>query len=329
MLYYPESFKVSTPTDREIQVERAFNAPRRLVFDAFTKPELVRRWLLGPPGWIMPVCEIDLRVGGRYRYVWRNESTGTEMGMGGVFREIVRPKKLVATEKFDDAWYPGEALDTTVFEESGEVTKVIVTVLYESKAARETAARSGMEHGMAAGYNRLEELLSVTPPGESNLELIAVPVIAETSPQSVATIHMAVPRGEMRLAVGPGLSEIMTAVKAQGIGPSGPWFDHHLKMDPDVFDFEICVPVSGPVTSVGRVVGRKVPAVTVAQTVYSGPYENLGAAWGEFDMWMRENGHVPAPDLYQCYELGLESSPNPAEWRTTLRRPLLSQATSE
>src|SRR5438034_438593 len=110
MLFYPESFKVSTPTDREIAIERDFNAPRRLVFDAFTKPELVRRWLLGPDGWTMPVCEIDLRAGGAYRYVWRKESTGKEMGMGGVFREIVRPDKLVATEKFDDAWYPGEAV---------------------------------------------------------------------------------------------------------------------------------------------------------------------------------------------------------------------------
>jgi len=159
MLFYPASFKVSTPTDRTIVVEREFDAPRELVFDAFTKPELVRQWLLGPEGWTMPVCEIDLREGGAYRYVWRKESTGTEMGMGGVFREIVRPEKLVATEKFDDAWYPGEALDTTVFEERGRAAKMTLTVLYESKEARDTATRSGMEHGMAAGYNRLEQLL--------------------------------------------------------------------------------------------------------------------------------------------------------------------------
>jgi uncharacterized protein YndB with AHSA1/START domain len=117
MLFYPESFKISTPTDREIEIERDFIAPRSLVFDAFTKPELVRRWLLGPDGWTMPVCEIDLRVGGAYRYVWRKDSIGKEMGMGGVFREVVRPEKLVATENFDDSWYSGEALDTTLFEE--------------------------------------------------------------------------------------------------------------------------------------------------------------------------------------------------------------------
>ena len=159
-MFYPGSFKVTTPTDREIQVTRDFHAPRRLVFDAFTKPEGVRRWLLGPPGWTMPVCEIDLQVGGAYRYLWRHEVDGREMGMGGIFREIVSPERLVATEKFDESWYGGEALDTTVFVAEGDLTKVTITVLYESMEARDIAARSGMERGMAAGYNRLEELLS-------------------------------------------------------------------------------------------------------------------------------------------------------------------------
>ena len=160
MRFYPESFTISTPTDREIRVQRDFDAPRQLVFDAFTKPELVRRWLLGPDGWTMPVCEIDLRVGGAYRYVWRKEKTGEEMGMGGVFREVARPERLVATEKFDQSWYAGEAVDTTVFEERGAGTRVILTVLYESQDARDTASRSGMERGMIAGYDRLEQLLA-------------------------------------------------------------------------------------------------------------------------------------------------------------------------
>ncbi len=158
-MFYPDTFEVSTPTDHEIHVARDFHAPRQLVFDAFTKPELVRRWLLGPPGWTMPVCEIDLKVGGAYRYVWRKAGVN-DMGMGGIFREIVSPERVVATEKFDESWYPGDALDTTVFAEEGDITKVRITVLYESKEARDTARRSGMEHGMAAGYNRLEELLS-------------------------------------------------------------------------------------------------------------------------------------------------------------------------
>ncbi len=158
-MFYPDSFRVTTPTDQEIQVTRDFDAPRQLIFDAFTKPELVRRWLLGPPGWTMPVCEIDLKVGGGYRYVWRKEGV-KDMGMGGVFREIVPLQRIVATERFDDAWYPGEALNTTVLVENGGITTVRITIRYESQEARDTARRSGMEHGMAAGYDRLEEVLS-------------------------------------------------------------------------------------------------------------------------------------------------------------------------
>ena len=165
-MFFPNSFKVSTLGDHEIQVTRDFDAPRALVFDAFTKPELVRRWLLGPPGWIMPLCEIDLRVGGSYRYVWRSEKDGSQMALSGVFREITPVERLVATERFDDPWYPGEALDTTVFVESRGVTKIAITILYESQVARDTARRSGMEHGMAAGYDRLETLL-LKLPGEA------------------------------------------------------------------------------------------------------------------------------------------------------------------
>jgi len=104
----PGSLKLTTRGDREIVMTREFDAPRTLVFDAFTKPKLVRQWLLGPPGWSMPVCEIDLKVGGQYRYVW-SHANGNEMGMGGVYREIVVLERIVATEKFDESWYPGEA----------------------------------------------------------------------------------------------------------------------------------------------------------------------------------------------------------------------------
>lgn len=159
---YPNSFQITTPTDREIVITRDFQAPRQTVFDAFTKPELVRHWLLGPSGWTMPVCEIDLRVGGRYRYVWRKEGV-KDMGIGGEFREVETPRRLVATERFDDAWYAGEALNTTTFVEAGGITKATIIVRYESQEARDTARRSGMEHGMRAGYDRLEELLLSRP----------------------------------------------------------------------------------------------------------------------------------------------------------------------
>jgi uncharacterized protein YndB with AHSA1/START domain len=154
-----ETVKVVAAGEREIIITRSFNAPRHLVFDAHTKPELVQRWLLGPPGWTMPVCEIDLRVGGKYRYVWRDKD-GNDMGMGGVYQEIVRPERLVATERFDQPWYPGEALDTSTFVEEEGRTTLTLTVLYESREAREAVLRSPMEQGLAVGFARLEELLA-------------------------------------------------------------------------------------------------------------------------------------------------------------------------
>jgi uncharacterized protein YndB with AHSA1/START domain len=153
------NLKITAPGDREIVMTRSFNAPRALVFDAFTKPELVKQWLLGPPGWTMPVCEIDPRVGGKYRYVWRNIKNGTEMGMGGVYREVAPPERIVATEKFDESWYPGGAVVTFVLTEQAGETTVTQTILYDSREAREAVLKSPMESGVTAGFNRLEELL--------------------------------------------------------------------------------------------------------------------------------------------------------------------------
>ena len=311
-MHYPDTFKVSTPSDLEIQVTRDFPAPRQLVFDAFTQPELVRRWLLGPPGWTMPVCEIDLRVGGAYRYVWQKQGV-PDMGMGGIFREIVSPERLVATEKFDEAWYPGEAVDTTVFIDKGEVTGVTITVLYQSKEARDTARRSGMEQGMAAGYNRLEEML-----------LSDEPRILRTTPLLAAVIHLTIPRSEIRSVMGPSLAEVMEAAKTQNIGPAGPWFTHHLRMNPATFDFEICVPVTAPVAPAGRVQPGSFPAMKVARTVHRGGYEGLSAAWGEFKAWISAQGHSAGPDLFESYPVGPESSQNPADWRTELTQPLIA-----
>jgi uncharacterized protein YndB with AHSA1/START domain len=156
-MMYPDSFEMSAPGDREIRVTRLFNAPRALVFEAFTKPELVQRWLLGPAGWTMPICEIDLRVGGASRYLWRHEKTGSEIGLTGVFMEIVRPERLVATERA--TWNAEEAIGTTVFTQEGSLTRMTLTMLYATTEARDAARRSGMDHGMAASYDRAEELL--------------------------------------------------------------------------------------------------------------------------------------------------------------------------
>ena len=320
MNFYPESFRLSKPTDRTIQVERDFGAAREMVFDAFTKPEWVRRWLLGPGGWTMPVCEIDLRVGGRYRYVWRNEASGMQMGMGGEFLEVVAAEKLVASEKFDDAWYPGEAQVTTRFEGRGEITRVIVEVRYESTEARDTAARSGMERGMAAGYARLEEALSEAP--AEKFEWIERPRTVETAPVSAALVHVTVPRSQIQAAMGPARAEVLAAVRACRAEVTGPWFDHHLKMSPEAFDFETGVPVSKTVPASGRVMYREMAAIRVAETVYQGPYENLSGAWREFGAWIQANGHVAGSDLYQWYEVSTDAETKPAEYRTKLWRPI-------
>ena len=155
----PGNLKLTTRGDREIVITRAFDAPRKLVFDAFTRPELLKQWLLGPDGWSMPVCEIDLKVGGKYRYVWRRDKDGTEMGMGGVYREIVAPERIVATEKFDQSWYPGESVGTSVLTEQGGKTTLTQTILYESREARDGVLKSGMEKGVVASYDRLAKLL--------------------------------------------------------------------------------------------------------------------------------------------------------------------------
>jgi len=153
------SLKITTPTERELVMTRVFDAPRSMVFDALTKPELVKRWLLGPPGWTMPVCEVDLRVGGAYRYVWRN-ADGREMGMGGTFREIRRPDRLVTTELFDDDWTGGETLVTTELVEQKGKTTLKTTVRYSSREARDGAIKTGMATGVEASYDRLEKLLA-------------------------------------------------------------------------------------------------------------------------------------------------------------------------
>jgi uncharacterized protein YndB with AHSA1/START domain len=151
---------VTANGEREIVMTRSFNAPRPLVFEALTRPELLRRWLLGPPGWEMVVCEIDLKVGGRYRYVWHREKDDSRMGMGGVYREIVAPERIVSTEVFDESWYPGEAVGTIALVEQGGRTTLTQTVLYESRDARDGVLRSPMEQGVAVSYDRLEQVLA-------------------------------------------------------------------------------------------------------------------------------------------------------------------------
>jgi effector-binding domain-containing protein len=154
--------------------------------------------------------------------------------------------------------------------------------------------------------------------------MIDTPQITESELRTTAVIHLTIPRSEIRNVMGPAIREVMEAVMAQGIGPAGPVFSHHFEMNPDIFDFEVGVPVTSPVTPVGRVQPSQLPAIKVARVVHHGGYEGLGAAWGQFDGWLKAHGHQTDLDFWECYVAGPESSPNPAEWRTELNRPLLA-----
>jgi len=154
--------------------------------------------------------------------------------------------------------------------------------------------------------------------------MLDTPQITRTVAQATAIIRLTIPREEIRKVMGPGINELMATVAAQGVAPVGPWFTHHLRMDPAIFDFEIGVPVTAPVAAAGRVKPGQLPATKVARTIYHGPYEGLGAAWGEFVAWIAAKGHTPGPDLWECYLAGPESNPDPATFRTELNRPLTS-----
>jgi effector-binding domain-containing protein len=153
--------------------------------------------------------------------------------------------------------------------------------------------------------------------------MLDTPQITQTADQQAAIIRLTVPRTEIQKVMGPGIQEVMATVAAQGIGPAGPWFTHHLRRPTDTFDFEICVPVTSPVAATGRVKPGQWPSMKVARAVYRGPYEGLAGAWGEFDAWIKASGHKAAADLWEVYVAGPESGPDPANWRTELNRALV------
>jgi uncharacterized protein YndB with AHSA1/START domain len=148
--------RFTTPSDREIVMTRVFDAPRSLVFDAFTNPDHLTQWMLGPEGWAMPVCEVDLRPGGAWRFVWRR-SDGTELEMSGVYQEVAPPERLVNTESWGPEW-PETVNTLTLAEEDGR-TRVTSTLLYPSKEARDAALQTGMKDGASMSFERLAELL--------------------------------------------------------------------------------------------------------------------------------------------------------------------------
>jgi len=155
----PHTLTLRLHGDRSIVMTRLFDAPRTLVFDAWTEPELVKRWLAGPPGNTLETCEIDLRPGGRLRYVWRLRD-GPEMGMSGEYREVVRPERFVHTELFDEDWTGGEAILTAELTEQEGRTTITMTVEYASAEARDAVLETGMQGGMASSFDALDQVLA-------------------------------------------------------------------------------------------------------------------------------------------------------------------------
>ena len=153
--------KITTPTECEILITRTFNAPRELVWQTLSDPELLKKWLFGPPGWTMTVCEEDQRPGGTFRWAWSGPDEA-EMVMSGVYREISPPERVVRTEKFEFGCAPqaGEQVATLVLTEQNDKTLLTLSIIYPSKEARDGALASGMDKGLEAGYARLETILA-------------------------------------------------------------------------------------------------------------------------------------------------------------------------
>src|SRR5262245_3738669 len=144
----------TTPTDNQIVMTRVVDAPRELVWECWTSPEHLPHWMLGPEGWTMPRCEIDLRPGGAWHFGWRN-SEGGEMEMGGTYREVIPPERLVSTERWGPEW--PETINTLTLTEADGKTTIMQTVLYPSREARDAALQTGMKEGASQSFDRLAE----------------------------------------------------------------------------------------------------------------------------------------------------------------------------
>lgn len=157
---------VELPSDREVRVRRSFKAPLALVYEAYNKPEYVKRWMLGPPGWAMIVCDTDLRPGGKFRWRWRNEADGKEFGFFGEYLEVTPPSRIVHTEHYDPGDIGGPmaagdpAIITLELTAHDGYTTATTTMLFPSKEARDGAVASGMTDGMEMSYQRLDAVLA-------------------------------------------------------------------------------------------------------------------------------------------------------------------------
>ncbi len=308
------NLQVTTPNDLDIVMVREFNAPADLVYQALTRPELVQLWF-APEGWTFAQCDIDLRVGGDWRFVTTSPD-GTPLGTSGKYTELT-PHRIAFTKQFDD--YPGETLVSTVLTEQSGKTHLTTTVHYTSQPIRDAVLQHGWTPFYIAAFDNLDGVLN----SRKGLTMIDAPQILTTSTQKVAKIHLTVPSSEIRTHMGAGLKEVRQVLADQGVKASGAWLTHHFTVPDQTFDFEICVPVDQDITPQGRVTAGELRVTKAARTVYRGDYSGLGQGWGEFMGWIRDEALPTAGDFWEVYSVGPDDSANPSDWQTELTCPLV------
>lgn len=281
---------------------RGFAAPRPLVFDAFTRPELVRRWLTGPDGWTMPVCEIDLTVGGAYRYGWQQPGRDS-FGVSGVFREIVRPERIVHSENFEPGWYSGEALVTTTFHQDGGGTLVRMAVDYGTAEIRDKAVATGMAKGVERSYERLGDMLA------------SPYVIVDVERQATAVVSCDVAFAGIRDAQQSARAKIATALPRLGAGKPGAAVtltrmtgNGRLYMEPGVI-------VERSFAPEGDVVPSELPAGRAVRHLLLGSFEQLPQAWPALLGWCEAQGLKRDG---RCWEIYGPQASGPAIQQTEL-----------
>jgi uncharacterized protein YndB with AHSA1/START domain/effector-binding domain-containing protein len=330
---------VRSEGQREIVITRSFNAPRALVFDCWTKPELFSRWFVRP-GWTVPVLEMDVRPGGTYRYVMRQED-GSEFTMQGEYREILRPERLVSTIGFvgfgEVGWRPEDAT-VSVLElvEGGAGTLMTMTQTYPSQEVRDQTLNF-METQPGAsgadGYDRLAEMVEERESDSEDVEVRLRPA------QPMISIRATVKVADLAATMDDRLSALREYLERHGVRPAGvPFVRYHTFPDigPDTegvgdleTDVEEGVPVAEVLPGEGRIASGELPGGPVVTTVYTGVPEGLGGAYARIGAWVKEHREEPAGPAWEVYYfVDLErferhaSLPDPATWRHRIVQPI-------
>jgi uncharacterized protein YndB with AHSA1/START domain/effector-binding domain-containing protein len=331
--------EVRSAGEREILISRSFKAPRALVFDCWTKPELFARWFVRP-GWTVPVLEMDVRPGGTYRYVMRQED-GSEFTMQGEYREVLRPERLVSTIAFagfkEVGWRPEDATVSVIeLVEEARGTLMTMTQTYPSQEVRDQTlnfmnAQPGASG--ADGYDRLAELVEEREPDSEEAVLQLLPAQPVVSIRGMARV------ADLGAAMDDRLSALRDYLERRGVRPAGaPFVRYHtfpeaLGPDSDAgeleTDVEQGIPVREALPGEGRITSGELPGGAAVTTLHLGEPERLGEAYARIGAWLQEHGEEragPAWEVYYFVDLerfsGQASLPAPSKWRTGLVQPI-------